>query len=293
MHKKSHFHRRNKSVEILFFSSNNFTLHRTFAWLCQKIAKNEDELNRLLYRVTLPPVLCFGSLFPKMNFHSSLFPHTHTHQVIKKNYVSFSVQKKCDERQNHRACWAKKKNGQMNGIFMLRLILQIQNIVEGFCSFQFFLCVLHRLIILWGLDVNFVWCSCFLLWEFCVVVWYRLLCVPADTCLNFEVPNEHVEHFEGVWVAFEINRGAYYTFFRRGRCSTEWALHIYCLQFPLFDRFGKWESVRLCMCKEFQVFPKSTKMVRQWLLKNRRTSKLTLIFHGNGLLITFLCVSSC
>lgn len=108
-----------------------------------------------------------------------------------------------------------------------------------------FLCVLHRLNILWGLDVNFVWCSRFLLWEFCVVVWYRLLCVPADTCLNFEVPNEHVEHFEGVCVAFEINRGAYYTFFRRERCSTEWALHIYCLQFPLFDRFGKWESVRV------------------------------------------------
>lgn len=61
-------------------------------------------------------------------------------RIIKKNYVSFRAKKKCDERQNQRACTIlellqrsyvknKIKNGQMNGIFMLRLILQIQNIV--------------------------------------------------------------------------------------------------------------------------------------------------------------------
>lgn len=114
---------------------------------------------------------------------------------------------------------------------------------------------------------------CFL-WEECcrlVPIFVRTGCWHVS---EFWSANENVEHFEGVCVAFEINRGAYYTFMRW--CSTEWALHIYCLQFPFFDRFGKWESVRVCLSKEFQVFPKSDDCIakrnlifERQLLKNK------------------------
>lgn len=215
--------------------------------------------------------------------------------IIKKNYVSLRTKKKCDERQNQRAlscstssfvCRNKKWANEWN--FHASVILTNSKYCIRFCSFHFFF-LLHRHVN--GLDVNF----CLMFFSFFMRMrWCRRLVpssVPVDTCLNFEVQTRMLNILRVFVLRLKLI-GVLITHYFMRWCSTEWALHIYCLQFPLFDRFGKWESVRVCVClKNFKyflgvtiVYPKRKEFDFRTTMINKKwkgTSKSPLIFNDS------------
>lgn len=200
------------------------TQHTLLTWLCQKRRK----IKSIAILISCDVTTCFVRALS----HRNKFPffllipcysvlccwRVCVSYIIKKNYVSLRTKKKkCDERQNQRAlsystssfgCRNKKWPNEWN--FHASVILTNSKYCIRFCSFHFFFLIAS----------SCEWIGCKFLFDVLLVFYENEMMSSSGTefCAGWHVSefwsaNENVEHFEGVCVAFEINRGAYYTLF--------------------------------------------------------------------------------